>query len=146
MCRKGKSAVERDPRKVVMKLKQKESLMKGMGLEIGLIEINRKEETCMFGRIERKTSILRSALQSTYTSLSNLQQGPRRGGPNGQIVSIRRAADGRSQRSRKVIDEKRVKCRAKNVFLWNPSTDSKRGTFVILKKHPYQKEKIKSNE
>ena len=36
------------------------------------------------------------------------------GGPNGQIVSIKRAADGRRQRSRKIIKKEREKYRAKN--------------------------------
>ena len=36
------------------------------------------------------------------------------GGPNGQIVSVKRAADGRRQRSRKIINEERGKYRAKN--------------------------------
>ena len=33
------------------------------------------------------------------------------GGPNSQIVSVKRAADGRRQRSRKITDEKREKYR-----------------------------------
>ena len=35
-------------------------------------------------------------------------------GPNDQIVSVKRAADGRRQRSKEIIDEKREKYRAKN--------------------------------
>ena len=31
------------------------------------------------------------------------------GGPNGQIVSVKRAADGRRQRKKKIIDEEREK-------------------------------------
>ena len=57
------------------------------------------------------------------------------GGPNGQIVSVKRAADGRRQRSRKIIDEEREKYRAKNESLRNTSTDLKETTFVILKNH-----------
>ena len=47
----------------------------------------------------------------------------------------KRAADGRRQRSREIIDEEREKCRAKNVSLRNTSTDSKGATFVILINH-----------
>ena len=53
-------------------------------------------------------------------------------GPNGQIVSVKRAADGRRQRSRKIIDEKKENYRAENGSLRNTSTDSKGTTFVIL--------------
>ena len=57
------------------------------------------------------------------------------GGPNGQIVSVKRAADGRRQRGRKIIDEKRKKYRAKNGSLRNTSTDWKGTTIMILKNH-----------
>ena len=66
------------------------------------------------------------------------------GGPNGQIVSVKRAADGRRQRSRKIINEKREKYRAKNGSSQNTSTDLKETTFVILKNHrsaPVRKER-----
>ena len=56
-------------------------------------------------------------------------------GPNGQIVSVKRAADGRRQRSRKIINEEREKYRATNGSLRNISTDSKGTTFVILINH-----------
>ena len=72
--------------------------------------------------------------------------GDRGGGrPNGQIVSVKRAADGRRQRGRKIINEEREKYRAKNGSLWNTSTDSKGAAFVILKNHtsaPIRKERL----
>ena len=67
------------------------------------------------------------------------------GGPNGQIVSVKRAADGRRQRSRKIINEEREKYRAKNGSLRNTSTDSKGTAFVILINHrsaPIRKERL----
>ena len=67
------------------------------------------------------------------------------GGPNGQIVSVKRAADGTKQRSRKIIDEEREKYRDKNGSLRNTSPDSKGTTFVILKNHrsaPVRKERL----
>ena len=48
-------------------------------------------------------------------------------------MSIKKTADGRRQRSRKFIDEKREKFRAQNGSLRNISTDPKGATFVILK-------------
>ena len=87
------------------------------------------------------------APQSKQSSLCGLHRTGDRGGggPNGQIVSVRRAADGRGQRSRKIIHEKREKYRAKNGCLQNTSTDSKGTTFVILISHasaPIRKERL----
>ena len=48
------------------------------------------------------------------------------------MVSIKRAADGRRQRSRVIIDEK---YRAKKGSLQNTSTHSKGAALVILKNH-----------
>ena len=67
------------------------------------------------------------------------------GGPSGQIVSVNRAADGRRQSSRKIIDEKREKYRAKYGSLRNTLTNLKRTTFVILINHasaPITKERL----
>ena len=64
-----------------------------------------------FARIERKTPVFRPALQTNQSSLCSLQRTRDRveRGPNGQVVSVKRAADGRRQRSWKIIDEKREK-------------------------------------
>ena len=64
----------------------------------------------MFARIERKTSVLRPALQSKQSSLCGLNRNGDRvgGGPNGQSVSVKRAAGGRRQCSRKIINEERT--------------------------------------
>ena len=51
------------------------------------------------------------------------------------LSSVKKAADGRRQRSRKIIDEKREKYWAKNESLRNTSTDLKGTTFVILIGH-----------
>ena len=98
--------------------------------------IHRKKGGLTFARIERKTPVLRPALQSKQSSLCGLQRSGDRGGgrPNGQIVSVKIAADGRRQRGRKIIDD-REKYRAKNGFLRNTSTDTKGTTFVILINH-----------
>ena len=81
------------------------------------------------------------------SSLCGLHRsGDRRGGgPNGQIVSVKRVADGRRQRDRKIINGESEKYRAKNESLQNTSTDSKGTTFVILIDHrsaPFRKERL----
>ena len=91
----------------------------------------------IFARIERKTPVLRPALQPKQTSSCGLHRSGNRGcgGPNGQIVSVKTAADGRRQRGQKIIDGEREKYRAKNGSLRNTSTDSKKTTLVILRNH-----------
>ena len=67
------------------------------------------------------------------------------GGPNGQIVSVKRAADGSRQKSQKIINKNREKYRAKNGSLRKTSTDSKETSFVILKYHasaPVREERL----
>ena len=85
----------------------------------------------------RKTAVLRTALQSNQSSLCGRHRSRDRGrgGPNGKIVSVKRAADGRRQRRRKITNENGEKYRAKNESLRNTSTDSKGATFVILINH-----------
>ena len=51
------------------------------------------------------------------------------------MVSIKRAGDGRRQKSRRIIDEKREMNRAKNGFLQSTSAHSKEATSVLLKNH-----------
>ena len=93
------------------------------------------------------TPVIRPVLQSKQSSLCGLHRSGDRGrrGPNGQIVSINRAPDGRRQRGRKIIDEEREMYRAKNGSLRNTSTDSKGTAFVILINHrsaPIRKERL----
>ena len=83
------------------------------------------------------TPVLRPVLQSKKSSLCGLYCSGDRGGggPNGQIVSVKRAADGRRQRSRKTTNKEREKYRAKNGSLRNTSMNWKGATFVILMNH-----------
>ena len=86
-------------------------------------------------------------MQSKQSSLCGLHRSGDRGGggPDGQIVSVKRAADGRRQRGWKIINEEREKYRAKNGSLRNTSTDSKRAAFVILINHtstPIREERL----
>ena len=57
--------------------------------------IQRKEAGLTFSRIEKKTLVLRLALLSKQSSLCVLHSGRDRGGggPDGQIVNTKRAAD-----------------------------------------------------
>ena len=114
---------------------------------MSLVGINWEEGGLTFARIEKKTPVLRPALWSKHSSLYGLHRSRDRGrgGPNDQIVSIKRAADGRRQKSRKIISEEKEKYRAKNRSIQNISTDSKGATFVILKNHtsvPIRKERL----
>ena len=86
----------------------------------------------LFSNCEEDTSPM---LQSNQNSLCSLNSSRHQGveGPNGQVINIKRTVDGRKQRSRNIIDDKKEKYRAKNGFLHNTSTGSKRATFVILK-------------
>ena len=86
-------------------------------------------------------------LQSKQSSLCGLHHSGDRGsrGPHGQIVSVKRAADERRQRSRKIIDEEREKYRDKNGSLQNASTDSNGVAVVIFINHtstPVGKERL----
>ena len=86
-------------------------------------------------------------LQSKQSSLCGPHRSGDRGGrePNDQIVSVKRTADGRRQKIRKIINEEREKYRAKNGSLRNTSTDSKGTVFVILINHtnaPIRKKRL----
>ena len=94
--------------------------------------IHWKKGGLTFFRIQRKTSVPRPALLVSSLHCSRDRGGE---GPNGQIVSVKRAAHGKRQRSRKIIDEKREKYKANNESLRNTSMNSKGTTFVILQKH-----------
>ena len=110
MLRKGKSAVEGDPKKCWSGIETEAGAEEEeVGLEISLVGIHSKEGGLTLAWIERKTPVLRPALQSKQSSLSGLHCSGDRGGggPNGQIVSLKRAADGRRQRGRKIINEER---------------------------------------
>ena len=71
--------------------------MRGGELKFSLVKIHWEDRTLTFARIERKTPVLIPALQSNQNSLCGLYHCGDRGGggPNGQIVSVKRAADGR---------------------------------------------------
>ena len=126
------------PRKVGVELKRRpEPSRRRLDWRLAWWVSTEKKEASQISRIERKAPVLRPALQSKQNSLCGFyrsgDQG--RGGPNGQIVSIKRAADGRRQRSREIINEERKKNRTKNGSLRNTSTDSKGTTCVILINH-----------
>ena len=92
--------------------------------------------------------MLRLSLQTNQCSMCNLHCSRNRDGgrgPNGQVVSTKRTADGARQRTRKIIVDKTEKYRAKNASLRKTSTDSKVMVLVILKNHasaPIRKERL----
>ena len=57
--------------------------------------------------VERKTLVLLSGQSVLWSLHSRSYQ--RRGRSDGQVISVKRPADGRRQRSRKIIDKKREK-------------------------------------
>ena len=108
--------------------------------------INREEGGLTFAWLERKTPVLRSALQLNQSSLCDIHRSSNQG-ENCSIVSIKRAAGGRRQRSRKISDGKRENIGTKNGSLQNTSTDFKGTTIAILKNHAsalIRKEKLNS--
>ena len=85
--------------------------------------------------------------KSKQSSLCGLHRNGDLGGgePNGQINSVKIAANGRRKRGREIINEEREKYRANNGSFQNTSTDSKGTTFVILINHassPIRKERL----
>ena len=136
------------PRKVGVGLKRRrESSSRRFGWRLAWWGSTQKNRGLRFAQIESKTPVLRPVLQSKQNSLCGLHRsGDRRGrGPNGQIVSVKRAADRTRQRGRKIINKEKEKYMAKNGSLPNTSTDSKGTAFVILKDHtsaPIRKETL----
>ena len=118
------------PRKVGVGLKRRRELSKRRLAWWGSIE--KKKASYLLGlrgRHQYRYSD-QSFLCSLYCS-GNLGGS----GPNDQIVIAKRAADGRGQRRREIIDEEREKCRTKNGSFQNIWMDSKGATFVILKNY-----------
>ena len=132
MFRKEKSAVESDPKKSWSGIEaDREPSRKRLGWRLAWWGSTEKNETShLLGLRGRHQYSDQHSLCGSYRS------GDRGGGgPNSQIVSVKRAADETRQRSRKIIDEEREKYRANNGSLRNTSTDSKEMTFVILINH-----------
>ena len=75
-----------------------------VGLEVGVVGIHRKERCLTFSRTERKTPVFIPSLQSNESSLCGHHRSRDQGGggPNVQVVSIKRLADRRRQRSSKI--------------------------------------------
>ena len=97
MLKKEKSTVEGDPRESWSAIEaERGSKIRrgGNGGELGGDPLRRG---LTFSRIERKTPVLKPALHYKKSSLGNLYRSRDRGGgkPNGQVVSIKRTADGR---------------------------------------------------
>ena len=64
MFRKGKSAVEDDPKKSWSWIETEAGVeLEEIGMEVGLVGIHWEEEGLTFAWIERKTPVLRPALQ-----------------------------------------------------------------------------------
>ena len=80
MSRKGKSAVEGDLKKGWSGIETEAGVEKEqVVLEVSLMAIHREKRGRTFARIERKTPVLRSALQSKQYSLCGLHCSKDRG-------------------------------------------------------------------
>ena len=125
------------PRKVGVGLKRRREPSKSrIGWRLAWWGSTKKEASHLIGlRGRHQYSDQRSNRNRAPCVVSTAVGTEEGGGPNDQIVNIKRAADGRTQRSSKIIDKKREKYRAKNESLQNTSTDSKGTTFVILINH-----------
>ena len=116
-----------------------------MGPEISLMGIHQKEGRLTVTRIERTTPVLRPAIQSNQISLSGLRSSRNRRGKKRTSWPGRqhkKAADGRRQRRKNIIDVEREKYRVKNESLRNTS---KKTTFLILINHasaPVRKKRL----
>ena len=140
------------PRKIGVGLKSRRELIKKrLGWTLAWWKSTKKKETShllgLRGRYSPIKTVLKPALQLKQSSLCSLHRRGNRGArrPNGQIISVKRAADGKRQRNRKIIDEERKKYGAKNGSLWNTLTDSKEMTIVILinrSSAPIRKERL----
>ena len=119
------------PRKVEVGLKRSRELNKRrFGWRLAWCGTEKKEASHLLGLRGRHQY---SEQRSNWICSLHCCRDRWRGGPNGQIVSVKTAADGRRQKRRKIIDEKTEKYRAKNGSLRNISTDLNGAVFVILK-------------
>ena len=74
MCKKTKSADKGDPKKSGNRVEEEMAVeQEKVGLKISFIEINRVDPT--FSQIDRKTLVLRSALQANLGSLCCIRRG-----------------------------------------------------------------------
>ena len=133
MVRKGKSAIEGDPKKgwnwteMEARAEQEEA-----GLEASPAGTHRQEETPHppgpRGRHQHPDQRSNQNRPPAWPHRTGDRGG---GGPNGQTARAKRASVGRKQRSRKITDEKREKLRAKNKSPQNTPTRPK-GTSLRL--------------
>ena len=135
------------PRKVGVGLKRRqEPSRRRLGWRLAWWGSTEKEASHLLGLRGRHQCSDQRSNRNRAPCVASTAVGDRGGGrPNGQIVSVKRPADKRRQRGRKIINEEREKYRAKNRSLRNTSTDSKGTAFVILKDHrsaPVKKERL----
>ena len=99
-----------------------------VGVKIGLGGDQVRKTRSHIVWVERKTLVLLLD-QGVLWSLHNSSY-QRRCRSDGQVISIKRPADGRRQRSRKIIDKKREKYGAKNRSFPSTWVNPKGATFL----------------
>ena len=131
------------PRKVGVGLKRRREPSRRRLAWWGSTE--KKEASHLLGLRGRHQSSDQCSNRNRAPCVASTAVGTEGGGSNGQIVSVKRAADGTRQRTRKIINEYKEKYRANYGSLRNTSTDSKGTAFVILINHtsaPVRKERL----
>ena len=150
MFRKGKSAVKDDSKISWSGIETEvEVEWEEAGLLVSLVGIHWEEGSLTFAPIERKSLVLTPALQSKQSSLCGLHcSRDQRGGPNGQIISIKRQLTeevGKQEdhwwKERKIKNHERILMEHLNKLERNGFC-----VFDKLRKCAYQKEKIESKE
>ena len=135
------------PRKVGMGLKRRRESSRGrLGWRLAWWGSIEKEASHLLGLRGRHQYSDQRSNRNRAPCVAFTAVGTEEGGSNGQIVSVKRATDGRRHRSRKIINDEREKYRAKNGSLLNTSTESKGAAFDKPHKRAYQKGKIESSE
>ena len=112
MLRKGKCAIEGDPKKSWMGLKQRrEPSRRRLGLMLAWWgSTEKKEASHLLGLRGRHQCSEQCPNQNRAPRVASTAVGNRGGGgPNGHIVSVKRTVDERRQRRREIIDKKREK-------------------------------------
>ena len=151
MFRKGKSAVKGVSKKSWSGTETEARVEeKGLGWRIAWWEFTEKKNSHLLGLRGRRQYSDQCSNQNRAPCVvsTTLETERSEEKPNGQIVSINRAADRRRQRSRAIIDEKR-KAQGQERILAKHLDELERSDFCDFDKphkHAYQKRKTEFNE
>ena len=150
MFRKDKSAVEGDRNESWSGIEMKGELNKRRcGWRLVLWGFTEKKHTLYLIQLRGKPQYLdQRSGGNKATRVTCTAEGTDGGEPDGQVVSIKRAADRRTQRNRKIINEKRKVQGQERIHAEHLDglKTSDNCDFEKPRKRAYQKRKIESNE